>query len=87
MAKDFPTIKLREMIVDNTCMQLASNPEQFDVMVCPPQQNTCEQTDSGGSLTLTSFMIPETQHSQDGVLVSTTAKLRVAILADALGSV
>jgi isocitrate/isopropylmalate dehydrogenase len=36
VAKDFPTIKLREMIVDNTCMQLASNPEQFDVMVCPP---------------------------------------------------
>ena len=34
MAKDFPTIKLREMIVDNTCMQLASHPEQFDVMVC-----------------------------------------------------
>ena len=32
MAKDFPTIKLREMIVDNTCMQLASHPEQFDVM-------------------------------------------------------
>ena len=36
MAKDFPTIKLREMIVDNTCMQLASNPEQFDVMVGHP---------------------------------------------------
>ncbi len=33
MAKEFPTIKLQEMIVDNTCMQLASHPEQFDVMV------------------------------------------------------
>ena len=32
-ARDFPAIQTREMIVDNCCMQLASNPAQFDVMV------------------------------------------------------
>ena len=32
-ARDFPGIETREMIVDNCCMQLVSNPAQFDVMV------------------------------------------------------
>lgn len=32
-ARDFPTIQTREMIVDNCCMQLVSNPAQFDVLV------------------------------------------------------
>lgn len=35
VAKAFPNIEYNEMIVDNTCMQLVSNPEQFDVMVTP----------------------------------------------------
>lgn len=35
VAKNFPKIKYEEMIVDNTCMQLVSNPHQFDVMVTP----------------------------------------------------
>eukprot|EP01025_Chloroclados_australasicus_P064386 TRINITY_DN85_c1_g1_i1.p1 TRINITY_DN85_c1_g1~~TRINITY_DN85_c1_g1_i1.p1 ORF type:complete len:370 (-),score=39.57 TRINITY_DN85_c1_g1_i1:215-1228(-) len=35
MSEKFPQIKFEEMIVDNTCMQLASKPEQFDVMVTP----------------------------------------------------
>ncbi|KAK2171578.1 hypothetical protein NP493_1041g01080 [Ridgeia piscesae] len=29
----YPTIEFESMIVDNTCMQLVSNPHQFDVMV------------------------------------------------------
>ena len=33
VAARFPTIEYSEMIVDNTCMQLVSKPEQFDVMV------------------------------------------------------
>nr|ACO10976.1 Isocitrate dehydrogenase subunit gamma, mitochondrial precursor [Caligus rogercresseyi] len=33
VAKDFPGIECNEMIIDNTCMQLVSNPWQFDVMV------------------------------------------------------
>ncbi len=28
-------VSLQEMIVDNTCMQLVSRPQQFDVMVTP----------------------------------------------------
>jgi isocitrate dehydrogenase (NAD+) len=32
-AREFPEIKYDEMIVDNTCMQLVTKPEQFDVMV------------------------------------------------------
>ena len=31
VAKEYPDIEYEEMIVDNTCMQLASRPQQFDV--------------------------------------------------------
>lgn len=31
----YPQIKFEAMIIDNTCMQLVSNPGQFDVMVLP----------------------------------------------------
>lgn len=33
VSRDFPEIEYAEMIVDNTCMQLVTRPEQFDVMV------------------------------------------------------
>ena len=33
VAKDFPDIEHQQMIIDNCCMQLVSNPWQFDVMV------------------------------------------------------
>lgn len=33
VAKDYPQIKTREILVDNLCMQLVQNPEQFDVLV------------------------------------------------------
>ncbi|MGH8190092.1 MAG: isocitrate dehydrogenase [Rhodanobacteraceae bacterium] len=33
IAKEYPQIAFREMIVDNTCMQLVMNPWQFDVIV------------------------------------------------------
>jgi isocitrate dehydrogenase (NAD+) len=35
VAEKFPQIEYEEMIVDNTCMQLVKNPQQFDVMVMP----------------------------------------------------
>ncbi|MCL4105211.1 UNVERIFIED_CONTAM: hypothetical protein GTU68_055342 [Idotea baltica] len=35
VAKDYPEIEFEEMIVDNTCMQLVSNPQQFDMMLTP----------------------------------------------------
>lgn len=33
VAKDYPDIECNQMIIDNCCMQLVSNPWQFDVMV------------------------------------------------------
>merc|ERR1712226_78644 len=33
VAKDYPDIECNHMIIDNCCMQLVSNPWQFDVMV------------------------------------------------------
>lgn len=33
MAKEYPDIKFNTLIVDNACMQLVMNPEQFDVIV------------------------------------------------------
>lgn len=35
MAKLYPRVEFEPMIVDNTTMQLVSNPHQFDVMVAP----------------------------------------------------
>jgi isocitrate dehydrogenase (NAD+) len=35
VAKLYPNIEFEQMIVDNTTMQLVSNPQQFDVMVMP----------------------------------------------------
>jgi len=33
IAKEFPEIQTKELIVDNCCMQMVSKPQQFDVMV------------------------------------------------------
>ena len=33
IARDFPELQTREIIVDNCCMQMVSKPTQFDVMV------------------------------------------------------
>ena len=35
IAKFYPQIKQREILVDNLCMQLVQNPSQFDVLVLP----------------------------------------------------
>lgn len=35
VAKSYPQIKQREILVDNLCMQLVQNPNQFDVLVLP----------------------------------------------------
>ena len=35
VAERYPKIQFESMIIDNTCMQLVSKPEQFDVMVMP----------------------------------------------------
>ena len=35
VSNDYPTINKREILVDNLCMQLVQNPNQFDVLVLP----------------------------------------------------
>ncbi|TPP58311.1 Isocitrate dehydrogenase subunit gamma mitochondrial [Fasciola gigantica] len=35
VAKQYPNIEFDAMIIDNTCMQLVSKPQQFDVIVLP----------------------------------------------------
>src|ERR1019366_3481334 len=35
VAAEYPDIEYREMIVDNTCMQMVMNPAQFDVLLLP----------------------------------------------------
>ena len=35
VAKKYPQIKFREILVDNCCMQLVQKPEQFDVLLLP----------------------------------------------------
>lgn len=35
VAKDYPQISLREILVDNLCMQLVQDPSRFDVLVLP----------------------------------------------------
>lgn len=35
VAQDYPEMQVGDLIVDNACMQLVSNPERFDVMVLP----------------------------------------------------
>lgn len=40
IAAKYPLIKYEEVIVDNACMQLVKNPQQFDVMVMPSLYGT-----------------------------------------------
>jgi isocitrate dehydrogenase (NAD+) len=35
VAAEFPEIEYKEMIVDNACMQIVMNPQQFDVLLLP----------------------------------------------------
>ena len=35
VSKEYPNIAIREILVDNLCMQLVQNPSQFDVLVLP----------------------------------------------------
>jgi isocitrate dehydrogenase (NAD+) len=35
VAREFPEIEYKELIVDNACMQIVMNPQQFDVLLLP----------------------------------------------------
>ena len=42
MAELYPNIDFETMIVDNTCMQIVSKPQQFDVMVKAQMHPDCQ---------------------------------------------
>uniref|UniRef100_A0A7N0TCS6 Isopropylmalate dehydrogenase-like domain-containing protein n=1 Tax=Kalanchoe fedtschenkoi TaxID=63787 RepID=A0A7N0TCS6_KALFE len=48
IATKYPGIKYNEMIVDDTCMQLVSKPEQFGVMVTPNLYGNLVANTAGG---------------------------------------
>lgn len=35
VARDYPELEINDMIVDNCCMQIVSNPTNFDVILTP----------------------------------------------------
>ena len=61
VAEEYPEIEYHEMIVDNTCMQLVLNPQQFDVLVLP---NLCGDvvSDLAAGLVGGLGLVPERQH-------------------------
>lgn len=48
VAKEYPSIRYNEVIVDNCCMQLVSRPQQFDVMVTPNLYGTLVANTAAG---------------------------------------
>lgn len=73
IAKLYPKIEFQAMIVDNTCMQLTANPQQFDVMVMPNLygniiDNLCVGLAGGAGL------VPGESYSPDSVVYETGAR-------------
>jgi isocitrate dehydrogenase (NAD+) len=64
VAKDYPSIKFEGMIIDNTCMQLVSNPHQFDVMVMPNLYGNIVDN-LGAGLVGGAGVVPGESHSHD----------------------
>ncbi|KAK6761815.1 hypothetical protein RB195_022777 [Necator americanus] len=72
VASRYPKIVFDSMIIDNTCMQLVSNPEQFDVMVMPNLYGNIIDNLAAGSTTATVWppsqpLIPMTVDGRDDV--------------------
>ncbi|CAF1134428.1 unnamed protein product [Didymodactylos carnosus] len=61
----YPNIELNTMIVDNTCMQLVSKPQQFDVLVCPNLYGNIVSNLAVG-LVGGAGMVPGESYSADG---------------------
>jgi len=64
VAADYPQIEFESMIVDNTCMQLVSNPHQFDVLVMPNLYGNIIDNLAAG-LVGGSGVVPGESHSSD----------------------
>lgn len=66
-AELYPQIEFESMIIDNTCMQLVSNPQQFDVMVMPNLYGSIIDNLSAG-LVGGAGVVPGASYSSDCVL-------------------
>jgi len=73
VAEMYPKIQFESMIVDNTCMQMTSRPEQFDVMVMPNLYgNILDNLASG--LVGGAGVVPGESYSQDCIVFETGAR-------------
>lgn len=66
-AELYPQIKFESMIIDNTCMQLVSHPQQFDVMVMPNLYGSIIDNLSAG-LVGGAGVVPGASYSSDCVI-------------------
>merc|ERR1712136_725225 len=73
VAKLYPKIQFESMIVDNTCMQMTSRPEQFDVMVMPNLYGNILDNLAAG-LVGGAGVVPGESYSQDCIVFETGAR-------------
>lgn len=66
-AELYPQIQFESMIIDNTCMQLVSHPQQFDVMVMPNLYGSIIDNLSAG-LVGGAGVVPGASYSSDCVI-------------------
>lgn len=66
-AELYPQIEFESMIIDNTCMQLVSHPQQFDVMVMPNLYGSIIDNLSAG-LVGGAGVVPGASYSSDCVI-------------------
>lgn len=75
VSKDYPLIEFQDMIVDNCCMQLASRPQQFDVLVMGNLYGNII-SNLGAGLVGGAGVVPGVNMSEDVVLFETGARHR-----------
>ena len=73
ISKLYPQIEYSDMIIDNTCMQLVSNPQQFDVMVLPNLYGNIVEN-LGGGLIGGAGMLPGAQYAHDVAFFGAAAR-------------
>ena len=73
VAKLYPKIEFESLIVDNTCMQLVSKPNQFDVMVMPNLYGNIIDNLTAG-LVGGAGVVPGESYSRDCVVFETGAR-------------
>jgi hypothetical protein len=75
----YPNIKLDSMIVDNTCMQLVSKPQQFDVLVAPNLYGNIVSNLAAG-LVGGAGMVPGESYSTDVAIFEPVCCARIDVL-------